>query len=66
MWSNTFPIEEGWYFWRARHNNNDPWKWMPVYLLEDTEDETTEQFSCWTDGVCIHTPKGGWWKRIKE
>ncbi len=63
-WTKDQPIIEGWYFWRKRSNQKDPWKWDAIYIMKDSAMVMSGGFSFWMDGTDCYKPKGGWWSSI--
>jgi len=56
MWTKEKPTEEGWYFWKARKNTQDQWKFFAYFILKEGDD-----YTCWADGADSLWPVGGWW-----
>jgi hypothetical protein len=61
-WTNKLPVEEGWYFWRRRNNQSDPFTWLAFYVLPpDLTNENPVEY--WSGGDNVPPPTGGWWTR---
>lgn len=66
-WSKKSPTIEGWYFWRKRQNQNNPWLWDVYYIMPPDETDEDREWTYWTGGVDCWKPAGGWWSpRIEE
>ena len=53
MWAKEKPTTEGWYFWRKRKTQNDPFNWLAFFVDRDGE--------VWESGTNVTDPPGGWW-----
>ncbi len=58
-WTTESPSAEGWYFWRRRGYECDPFYWH-AYFIEGEADEC----SCWENGVCVNWPSDGEWSSV--
>ena len=56
MWTKEFPTEQGWYFWRKREKQTDPFVWYVYFIDKDG--------TVWSDGTAVFAPHSGWYKRI--
>lgn len=49
-------MRQGWYFWKKREDQRDPFRWTAFYIEGEGE-------SCWEGGTAVEFPKGGWWSQ---